>query len=102
MCIRDSRKHRVARAIVRQAQHGRTGRQHRADLGLHRGDDAGCVGLQRGIASLIALHTLLRQRLIQLGLLGPEGGFAPLQFECADETLGAQFLVCLLYTSRCV
>ena len=89
------RKHGVTGAVVGQAQHRRAGSQHCSHFGLRGGDHAGRRGHQRRIARLIALHTGLRLRLIELGFLRLQRCVATLQFEAADEALRTQFLVAL-------
>ena len=89
------RKHHVARAVLRHAQHRRAGSQHRTGLGFDGGDDARAIGHQRRVARLVALHAGLRPGLLVLRLRRFERALAAVEFGGADETLLAQFLEAL-------
>ena len=81
------RKLHLTRAIGRHPQHGGTGGQHLAHLGLHGGDHARDVGPQAGVSGLVGLHGQLGLGLVELGLGGLEGGVPALKLGAADEVL---------------
>jgi len=62
-------EHRIARAVVRQTDHRRTGGQHHAGLGVDRSHHARRIGREHRVASQVGLHTGLR-----CGLLGLAAG----------------------------
>ena len=90
------REHHFLLARLRDLRHRLAGGDHLPGLGLDRGDDAGGVGDQRGVADLVGRLALLRARRGEPRLRGGEGARAAVELGLADEVLLAQVAVALV------